>query len=140
MAEELVRICAACEVNADKCYYALGRQDPKKGWVKGKEGFQFVSQYLCGAPSCQKLGGHGVKSRAKGTQAPAAAPAVAAAPAKTAGGKGSGEQPAAGGAKATSTRYISSNGTSSWTKYDRGERLPNTPMCTSAVPSALHTV
>ena len=37
-------------------------------------------------------------------------------------------------------RYISSNGTSSWTKYDRGERLPNTPMCTSAVPSALHTV
>ena len=38
------------------------------------------------------------------------------------------------------TRYISSNGTSSWTKYDRGERLPNTPMCTSAVPSALHTV
>ena len=31
MAEELVRICAACEVNADKCYYALGKQDPKKG-------------------------------------------------------------------------------------------------------------
>jgi hypothetical protein len=27
-------------------------------------------------------------------------------------------------ASVTSRRYISSNGTSSWTKYDRGERLP----------------
>ena len=58
MAKEVVRICAAREVNAAKCYYALGKQDSKKG-------FEFPGKYLCGAPSCQKLGGHGVNSRAK---------------------------------------------------------------------------
>ena len=29
MAEEVVRVCAAHEVNAAKCYYVKGSQDPK---------------------------------------------------------------------------------------------------------------
>ena len=71
-----MRRCAACEVNADKCYFALGKQDPKKGWVKGKDGWQFTGEYLCGAPSCQKMGGHGTASRAK-VKAELALPTVA---------------------------------------------------------------
>ena len=89
------------------CYYALGKQDPKKGWVKGKQGWQFPDQYLCGAPSCQKLGGHGIKSRAKAAEPKAAAPAVASA--KT-GSKGSGKQTANSTTAATTSKAVSKGG------------------------------
>ena len=87
MAEALVRRCAACEVNADKCYFALGKQDPRKGWVIGKDGWQYPGEYLCGAPSCQKMGGHGTSSRAKVKAEPTVKPTIAKVPASSCKGK-----------------------------------------------------
>ena len=103
----VVRVCAAREENAAMCYYVLGTMDPKKGWVKGKAGFQFVDQYLCGAPSCRKKGGHGVKSRAKVAGAPAAVRAAPAARPKTATGK---QTASSGGAMASAKAPVPAAG------------------------------
>ena len=98
MAEAVERRCAAREVNEDKCYFALGKQDPKKGWVKGKDGWQYPGEYLCGAPSCQKMGGHGTASRAKVKAEPTVKPTIAKVPAASCKGK-----PALSGSVAAAT-------------------------------------